>query len=120
MMKSFFEELTPELEKTALLDGCRRLGAFIQIAMPLVTPGLVVTALFCFMFSWNEFLFALILGCSKAVPITINIAGLIRGREILWAAISAVSIVAGVPIIVIATILQRYLVRGLTLGAVKG
>jgi len=103
-----------------LVDGCGRLGAFTRIAMPLVAPGLVATALFCFMFSWNEFLFALILGRSKVVPITVNIAGLIGGHEILWAEISAVSIVASVPIIIIAIVLQRYLVRGLTLGAVKG
>lgn len=120
MMKGFFEELPQELEEAALVDGCGRLGAFLRIAMPLVAPGLVATALFCFMFSWNEFLFALILGRSKVVPITVNIAGLIGGHEILWAEISAVSIVASVPIIVIAIVLQRYLVRGLTLGAVKG
>lgn len=120
MMKGFFEELPAELEEAALVDGCGRLGAFTRIAMPLVAPGLVATALFCFMFSWNEFLFALILGRSKVVPITVNIAGLIGGHEILWAEISAVSIVASVPIIIIAIVLQRYLVRGLTLGAVKG
>ncbi len=120
MMKGFFEELPVELEEAAEVDGCGRLGAFLRIALPLVAPGLVATALFCFMFSWNEFLFALILGRSRVVPVTVNIAGLIGGHEILWAEISAVSIVASIPIIVIAIVLQRYLVRGLTLGAVKG
>ncbi len=120
MMKGFFDELPVELEEAALIDGCGRFGAFTQVALPLVAPGLVATALFCFMFSWNEFLFALILGRSKVVPITVNVAGLIGGHEILWAEISAVSIVASVPIIVMAILLQRYLVRGLTLGAVKG
>lgn len=120
MMKGFFDELPVELEEAALIDGCGRLGAFLRVALPLVAPGLVATALFCFMFSWNEFLFALILGRSKVVPVTVNIAGLIGGHEILWAEIAAVSIVASVPIIVMAILLQRYLVRGLTLGAVKG
>jgi multiple sugar transport system permease protein len=120
MLKGFFEELPQELEEAALVDGCGRLGAFARVALPLVAPGLVATALFCFMFSWNEFLFALILGRSRVTPITVNIAGMIGGHEILWAEISAVSIMASVPIIVMAIVLQRYLVRGLTLGAVKG
>ncbi|MBP8933781.1 MAG: carbohydrate ABC transporter permease [Candidatus Atribacteria bacterium] len=120
MMKGFFEELPHELEEAALVDGCGRLGAFIKIAIPLVTPGLVATALFCFMFSWNEFIFALILGRSRVTPITVNISGLIGGHEILWAEISSASIMASIPIIILAMFLQRYLVRGLTLGAVKG
>lgn len=120
MLKGFFEELPQELEEAALVDGCGRLGAFARVALPLVAPGLVATALFCFMFSWNEFLFALILGRSRVTPITVNIAGMIGGHEILWAEISAVSIMASVPIIIMAIVLQRYLVRGLTLGAVKG
>jgi multiple sugar transport system permease protein len=120
MMKGFFEELPHELEEAALVDGCGRLGAFVKIALPLVTPGLVATALFCFMFSWNEFIFALILGRSRVTPITVNISGLIGGHEILWAEISSASIMASIPIIILAIMLQRYLVRGLTLGAVKG
>lgn len=120
MMKGFFEELPHELEEAALVDGCGRLGAFVKIAIPLVTPGLVATALFCFMFSWNEFIFALILGRSRVIPITVNISGLIGGHEILWAEISSASIMASIPIIILAILLQRYLVRGLTLGAVKG
>jgi multiple sugar transport system permease protein len=120
MLKGFFEELPHELEEAALVDGCGRLGAFVKIAIPLVTPGLVATALFCFMFSWNEFIFALILGRSRVTPITVNISGLIGGHEILWAEISSASIMASIPIIILAILLQRYLVRGLTLGAVKG
>jgi len=120
LMKGFFEELPKELEEAALVDGCSRLGAFTRIALPLVSPGLVATALFCFMFSWNEFIFALILGRSRVVPVTVNIAGMIGGHEILWAEISAVATLASVPIILLAFVLQRFLVRGLTLGAVKG
>ncbi len=120
MLKGFFEELPTELEEAALVDGCGRLGAFYKIALPLIAPGLVATALFCFMFSWNEFFFALILSRSNITPITVVIAGMIGGHEILWAEISAVAAMASIPIILLAVFLQRYLVRGLTLGAVKG
>ncbi|MFW6139422.1 MAG: carbohydrate ABC transporter permease [Spirochaetota bacterium] len=120
MLKGFFEELPVELEDAALVDGCGRFGAFYRVALPLIAPGLVATALFCFIFSWNEFFFALILSRSRVTPVTVVISGMIGGHEILWAEISAVATMASFPVIAIAIILQRYLVRGLTLGAVKG
>jgi len=120
MLKGFFEELPVELEEAALVDGCGRFGAFYKIALPLIAPGLVATALFCFIFSWNEFFFALILSRSRITPVTVVISGMIGGHEILWAEISSVATMASLPVIAIAIILQRYLVRGLTMGAVKG
>jgi multiple sugar transport system permease protein len=120
MLKGFFEELPAELEEAALVDGAGRLGAFYRIALPLIAPGLVATALFCFMFSWNDFFFALIITRSRVTPLTVVIAGMIGGHEILWAEIAAVATMASFPVIAIAVILQRYLVRGLTLGAIKG
>jgi len=120
ILKGFFEELPTDLEDSALVDGCNRFQAFSRIALPLVAPGLVATALFCFIFSWNEFLFALILTRSHIRPLTVVISSLIGGHEILWAEISAVGTMASIPVIALAIFLQRYLVRGLTLGAVKG
>lgn len=120
MLKGFFEELPAELEEAALVDGCGRFGAFYRVALPLVSPGLVATALFCFMFSWNEFIFAVILTRARVKPVTVVITGMIGGHEILWAEISAVASMASIPVIALSIILQKYLVRGLTLGAVKG
>ena len=120
LLKGFFEELPPDLESAALVDGCTHFQAFSHIALPLAAPGLVATALFCFIFAWNEFLFALILTRSHVRPITVLIASMVGGHEILWAEISALGTMASVPVIVLAILLQKYLVRGLTLGAVKG
>ncbi|MBA7683523.1 Diacetylchitobiose uptake system permease protein DasC [subsurface metagenome] len=120
MLKGFFEELPVELEEAAMVDGCGRFGAFYRVALPLVSPGLVATALFCFMFSWNEFIFAVILTRARVKPVTVVITGMIGGHEILWAEISAVASMASIPVIALSIILQKYLVRGLTLGAVKG
>jgi len=120
ILKGFFEELPSDLEDSALVDGCNRFQAFSRISLPLVAPGLVATALFCFIFSWNEFLFALILTRSHVRPLTVVITSLIGGHEILWGEISAVGTMASIPVIALAIFLQRYLVRGLTLGAIKG
>ncbi|MBW2123348.1 MAG: carbohydrate ABC transporter permease [Deltaproteobacteria bacterium] len=120
LLRGFLEDIPVSLEESALVDGCTRFQAFYKIALPLVAPGLVATALFSFIFSWNEFIFALILTRTKAVPITVVIPNLIGGHEILWAEISALALMASAPVIVFALFLQKYLIRGLTLGAVKG
>jgi len=115
LMKGFFEDLPVELEEAALIDGCTPWGVFFKIALPLVTPGLVATALFSFIFAWNEFMFALLLTRSDVRTLTI-----IGGHEILWGQVAAVGTIAIIPGVALALLLQRYLVRGLTLGAVKG
>jgi multiple sugar transport system permease protein len=120
MLKGFFEDLPVELEEAALIDGASPFGAFFRIALPLITPGLVATALFSFIFTWNEFMFALLLTRSDVRTLTIIVPSLVGGHEILWGEIAAVGTVAIIPGVVLALLLQRYLVRGLTLGAVKG
>lgn len=120
LLKGFFEDLPLELEEAALMDGCSPFGAFFKIALPLVTPGLVATALFSFIFAWNEFMFALLLTRSDVRTLTIIVPSLVGGHEILWGEVAAVGTVATIPGILLALLLQRYLVRGLTLGAVKG
>lgn len=121
MMRGFFEEIPPELEEAAMLDGESRFGALIRIVLPLARPGLAATAIFCSIVAWNEFLFALILTQTEAATtLPVGIAARVTQYEIQWGAMSAAGVVAMVPVLVFASAVQRYLVRGLSLGAVKG
>ena len=121
MMRGFFVELPRDLEEAALVDGDSRLGALVRIVLPLVAPGLAATAVFCLIVSWNEFLFALILTqTDAAMTLPVGIAGRVTQYEIKWGVMSAAGVVAMVPILLFALAVQRYLVRGLSLGAVKG
>ena len=121
MMRGFFAEVPPELEEAALVDGDSRLGALVRVILPLVTPGLAATAVFCLIVSWNEFLFALVLTqTDAAMTLPVGIAGRVTQYEIKWGVMSAAGVVAMVPILIFAMAVQKYLVRGLSLGAVKG
>jgi len=120
LLKGFFEDLPVELEESAVIDGTTIFGAFRRIALPLVAPGLVVTALFSFIFTWNEFMFALLFTRRDVRTLTIIVPSLVGGHEILWGQVAAVGVVAIIPNVLLALLLQRFLVRGLTLGAVKG
>jgi multiple sugar transport system permease protein len=121
MMRGFFKELPRELEEAAMVDGDSRLGALVRVILPLVTPGLAATAVFCLIVSWNEFLLALVLTqTDAAMTLPVGIAGRVTQYEIKWGVMSAAGVVAMIPILVFAMAVQRYLVRGLSLGAVKG
>jgi len=121
MMRGFFQELPRELEEAAMVDGDSRMGALVRVILPLVAPGLAATAVFCLIVSWNEFLFALVLAQTEAaMTMPVGIAGRVTQYEIKWGVMSAAGVVAMVPILVFAMAVQRYLVRGLSLGAVKG
>jgi multiple sugar transport system permease protein len=121
MMRGFFAEVPPELEEAALVDGDSRLGALVRVILPLVSPGLAATAVFCLIVSWNEFLFALVLTQTDvAMTLPVGIAGRVTQYEIKWGVMSAAGVVAMMPILVFALAMQRHLVRGLSLGAVKG
>ncbi len=115
LLKGFFEDLPVELEEAAVIDGTTIFGAFRRIALPLVAPGLVVTALFSFIFTWK-----LLFTRRDVRTLTIIVPSLVGGHEILWGQVAAVGVVAIIPNVLLALLLQRFLVRGLTLGAVKG
>ena len=121
MMKGFFDELPRELEEAALVDGDSHWGAFRRVALPLVRPGLAATAIFCLIVSWNEFLFALVLTQSEAaMTLPVGIANQVTQYEIRWGAMSAAGVLAALPLLVFALVVQRHLVRGLSYGALKG
>jgi multiple sugar transport system permease protein len=121
MMRGFFKEVPRELEEAARVDGDSRMGALRRVLLPLVAPGLAATATFCLIISWNEFLFALVLTqTDAAMTLPVGIAGRVTQYEIKWGVMSAAATVAMMPILVFALAVQRYLVRGLSLGAVKG
>ncbi len=119
MIKGFIQEVPRELEESAMIDGCSQLNVIRIITLPLIAPGLVVTALFCFIWSWNDFMFALILTRNQALTIPVAIAGMREAHGLMWGEVSATAIVGTFPIIVLAILLQKYLIRGLSLGSFK-
>ncbi len=120
LLKGFFEELPREIEEAALIDGCSYWGTFMRIVLPLTAPGLMVVTLFSFIFAWNEFMFALLLTRRSVRTLTIIVPSLVGGHEILWGEIAAIGVIAIIPGVALSLLLQRYLLRGLTLGALKG
>lgn len=120
LLKGFFEELPREIEEAALIDGCSYWGTFMRIVLPLTAPGLMVVTLFSFIFAWNEFMFALLLTRRSVRTLTIIVPSLVGGHEILWGEIAAIGVIAIIPGVALSLLLQRYLIRGLTLGALKG
>jgi multiple sugar transport system permease protein len=120
MMRAFIQEVPVDLEEAALVDGDTRISAFFRIVLPLAAPGLAATAVFSIIVLWNEFLFALILTTTaKTITLPVGIAGLVSQYELLWGEMGAAGTVAIIPILIFSLSVQRYLVRGLTLGAIK-
>lgn len=109
-----------EVEEAAMLDGCGPLKRLWSIVIPLMKPAIVSTALLTFMFSWCEYLFGLTLSVVNATPLTVGATNFVSGHGTQWGALSATVVLSVLPALVMATILQRYLVSGLSLGAVKG
>lgn len=120
LLHSFFQDIPIELEDSARLDGYSRLQVLWRVVLPLAAPGIAVTAIFCLLFSWNEFLFAFLLTRDVARTITVGVAGFWTQRGIMWGPLSAAATVCVVPMMIFALLLQRYIVRGLTFGAVRG
>lgn len=121
LMRGFIREVPVEVEEAARLDGASVAAILWQIVLPLVRPGLAATAAFCVIAAWNEFLFALILsqtGAASTLPVAI--ASRVTQYEIKWGVMAAAGVLAMLPVMAFAAVAQRYLVRGLSLGAVKG
>ncbi len=120
LMFDFFNELSRDIEEAALVDGCSRLGIFFKIAVPLSASGLVAVYVLCFIFSWSELLFVVSLSYSKATTLPVMIAGALSVRGLDFWKVSALTLIGVIPPIILATTMSKYLIRGLTLGAVKG
>ena len=120
IMSQLFKELPIELEQAAMVDGYSRIGAFFKVALPLSAPGLVATGIICLAFAWNEFMFALIIAQRKAITLPYIISGASDTRGIQFWFIATRALMAMVPPTILALTVQKFIVRGLTFGAVKG
>jgi len=121
MMFAYFRQMPAELEEAALVDGCTRIQALWKIAAPLAAPGLVSAAAFAFILAWTEFLFAQVLSRTNAVTLPVALAGIITGFQgNQYGEAAALTMVSLVPALILGILIQRHLVRGLTLGAVQG
>ncbi|WEZ86170.1 carbohydrate ABC transporter permease (plasmid) [Rhizobium sp. 32-5/1] len=120
LMKGFFDEVPEALEEAAQVDGHGVIATFWYVTLPLTAPGLAVAAVFCFIFSWNEFLFALMLTGSKAQTVTIAVMSFWSSDAVQWGRIMAGSFVVLIPGVIFVLTCQRWLVKGLTMGSVKG
>ncbi len=120
MMKGFIDKVPQELDQSAMVDGCSRIGIFFKIILPVVAPGMVATILFGFLLAWGDLLWALCLTSSEAmITVTLGIARTVGEFRIIWPMLMAGSLLGGMPAIILYVFLQRLLVQGLTAGAVK-
>jgi multiple sugar transport system permease protein len=119
-MRSFFLALPRELEEAAVVDGCTRFGAFVRIVLPNAAPGLLATFVYAFLFAWDELLFAVALTQTKAETIPIGIRNFIGNYNNNYDQLMAAGVVSTIPVMIAFFVAQRWLVRGLTAGAVKG
>jgi multiple sugar transport system permease protein len=120
MMRGFFKEIPVAVEESAWIDGCSRFRGFVQIVLPMSRPGLAATAVLTMMFSWNEFLFALIITGARAKTLPLSIAAFMGEVGIEWNAMAAAGMMIMLPAMVFSILMQRQLARGLTFGALKG
>jgi multiple sugar transport system permease protein len=120
IVRQTFLDLPLELEEAALVDGAGHLGAFWRISLPLAMPAIAATGLIIFAFAWNEFLFAIAISSREAITIPVHMAGGVDSRGVQFWFMAVRAMIAMIPPVIIALLAQRFIVRGLTLGAVKG
>ncbi len=120
IMRQTFLDLPVELEEAALVDGASHWGAFVRVALPLAAPAAAATAMIIFAFTWNEFLFSSSLGITQTKMMPAHMAGAVDTRGVQFWFMATRALIAMIPPVLLALLAQRYIVRGLTLGAVKG
>jgi ABC-type glycerol-3-phosphate transport system permease component len=120
LLVSYFEDIPREMEEAALIDRAGRMRAFLYVVLPQVRGGIAVTVIFVFLNAWNEFLFAVVLGGNNVRQVTVAMFNFISVEQTLWAKLAAAAIVTMAPVILLGLFAQRHIVKGLTVGAVKG
>lgn len=120
VMIPYFESIPVELDEAAKVDGCRTLSAFLRVILPLTGPGLITTSLLSIIFSWNNFLFSLILAGGNTRTVPLALLSFVSYASVDWGAMMAAAVVITLPILVISLLAQKYIIAGLTAGAVKG
>ncbi len=120
MMRGYILDIPIALEQAALVDGYTRWQVLWKVVFPMCRAGLFATAVFTFVFAWNDFIFALVLTRTEVVTYTVQVTHYFGGQSNFWGKISAMSVLGTLPIFIVVGFMQRYLVRGISLGAVKG
>lgn len=120
IMISFFEGVPLDIEEAAFVDGATRFGAFFRVILPLSMPGVVAASILAFIFSWNQFLFSLILSGPRTRPVPVAVFNFISYGQIDFGGLGAAAVLITLPVILLTLIIQRWIVSGLTMGAVKG
>jgi len=121
LLLGYFRTLPKETIDAARIDGCNPLGVLTKIFIPLSAPGIVTAAIFSFTTSWNEFLYsATLITSNKLITLPLGMAGFLDADSYSWGPMFATAVIATIPMILLFTLLQRFVVQGLTLGAVKG
>ena len=119
MIKGFIDALPSEIEEAAVVDGCNQFQVLLRVTLPLIMPGIITAAVFCFIQSWNEFLFALIISKKYSLTLQVGLMSLFEDRGIIWEAMSAAGLIIMIPIFILSITIRKHFIQGLTMGAVK-
>lgn len=119
MLRSFFMEVPSEIQEAATIDGCSWFGVLTRVILPLSLPGIAVTVILGFMFCWNAFNYPLMLAGRQTFPVTVGAIQFISYEQVLWGQMAAATIIAALPQLLLSLMVQKYIVRGLTMGAVR-
>jgi len=120
IMIGFFESLHPELEEAALIDGCDIWQAFLKVAMPLSRPGIVVAGILAFIFSWNNFIFGVVLAGRETRTLPVAVYNMLTFEQISWGPLAAAALTVTLPVLLLTLFVQRHILTGLATGGVKG
>ena len=120
IMIGFFEDVHRDLEDAAVIDGCSRFGSFLRVAMPLTRPGIAVAGILAFIFSWNNFIFAVVLAGPRLQTLPVAIFNVLTFEQINWGPLAAAALLVTSPVLIMAMTVQRHIITGLAAGGLKG